>query len=174
MDNKLQNLIVKMCDKSEEEAYAYADQLGEIGTEEVIDHLIEILNGEDIENAYLAARALSKIENNQKALEPLLDKIHDHSNKNKNGLFVQALEGFDLSDKFVDVFRIYLFGNFKASNLAKDYLDYVEFDLSPRTIKKAEKHWNHFQSNIDKDSEDFIIKKEEVETILKEIKQLFL
>ncbi|SNS46204.1 HEAT repeat-containing protein [Belliella buryatensis] len=174
MENKIQYLLDKMCDKSEEEAYAYADQLAEIGTEEVVDCLIEVLNGENIDNAYLSARALSKIENNNKALEPLLEKIHDHTNKNRNGLFVQALEGFDLSDKFVDVLRIYLFGNFKSSNLAKSYLDHVEFDLSPRTIKKAEKHWSHYQNNTDQESDDYTIKKVEVETILNEIKQLFL
>ncbi len=174
MENKVQHLLNKMCDKSEGEAFAYADQLAEIGTEEVVDQLINILTGEDIENAYLAARALGKIENNSKALDPLLELIHDHENKNRNGLFVQALEGFDLSDKFVDLLRIYLFGNFKSSNLAKGYLDYVEFDLSPRTIKKAEKHWNHYQNNVSEDSDDYLIKKQEVETMLEEIKQLFL
>ncbi|GAB2610962.1 HEAT repeat domain-containing protein [Belliella aquatica] len=174
MENKILYLLEKMCDKSEAEAFEYADKLAEIGTEEVVDQLIEIIKGQDLDAAYLAARALSKIENNQKALDPLLEIIHDSKNKNTNGLFVQALEGFDLSDKFVDVLRIYLFGNFKSSNLAKDYLDHVEFDLSPRTIKKAEKHWKHFENNVDKESDDFLIKKEEVELILQEIKQLFL
>ncbi|MCH7412153.1 HEAT repeat domain-containing protein [Belliella sp. R4-6] len=174
MDNKIPYLLEKMCDKSESEAFDYADKLAEIGTEEVVDLLIEIIKGEDLDNAYLAARALSKIENNQKALDPILEAIHDNNNKNKNGQFVQALEGFDLSNKFVDLFRIYLFGNFKSSNLAKYYLDYVEFELTPRVLKKAEKHWKHYENNVSHDSDDFLIKKDEVETILQEIKDLFL
>ncbi|MCH7400243.1 HEAT repeat domain-containing protein [Belliella kenyensis] len=173
MDNKIQSLFIKMCDKSEDEAYAYADQLAEIGTEEILDKLIEILNGEDIDNSYLAARALSKMEHNQKAIEPLLELIHHHKNKHRNGQYVQALEGFDLSERFVDLLRIYLFSNFKSSTLAKYYLDYVEFDLSPRTLKKAEKHWGHYENNVDKESDDYLIKKEEVLTMFEEIKALF-
>ena len=165
-------LIQKMCDKQEEEAYNYADQLAEIGGEEVLNKLVEILKGEDIESAYLAARALSAMEDNQEALEPLLEVIHDHKNKMKNGTFVQALEGFDLSSKFVDVLRIYLFGNFKASFLAKEYLDYTEFDITPRVIRKAEKHWNHYQNNSKQD-ESFEIKKQEVEEILADLQAMF-
>ncbi|WP_215226117.1 HEAT repeat domain-containing protein [Echinicola shivajiensis] len=165
-------LIQKMCDKQEEEAYVYADQLAEIGGEEVLQKLVLVLKGEDIESGYLAARALSAMEDNQAALEPLLEVIHDKNNKMKNGTFVQALEGFDLSSKFVDVLRLYLFGNFKASFIAKDYLDYTEFDITPRTIKKAEKHWNHFQNNS-KHDESFDIKKEEVESILSDLKSMF-
>jgi hypothetical protein len=173
MEKNISVLLSKMCDKNEDESFVYADQLAEIGTEEVVDELIKVLKGEDIENAYLSARALSKIENNQKALEPLLELIHQKSMQNKNGAFVDALEGFDLSEHFVDVFRIYLFGNFKSSHLAKEYLDFVEFNVTPRVVKKAEKHWLHFLNNISPNSDDFIIKKIEAETILNEIKNLF-
>ena len=82
------------------------------------------------------------------------------------------LEGFDLTESFVDVLRIYLFGNFKASQLAKDYLDSLEFGITSRVLKKAEKHWNHFKNNVNPNSDDFEIKKAEVEEILQEIKEL--
>ena len=108
MDNKIANIFGKMCDKNEDEAFEYADKLANIGTEEVLDELIKILKGDDMDSAILASRALSKMENNQKALEPLLELIHDSAYKNKNGAFVQALEGFDLESKFVDILRIYL------------------------------------------------------------------
>jgi len=173
MDKKIANLFDKMCDKNEDEAFEYADKLANIGTEEVLDELVKILKGSDMDSAYLASRALSKIEDNEKALEPLLELIHDKANKNKNGAFVQALEGFDLSSKFVDILRIYLFGNFKASALAKEYLDYTEFDLSPRVIKKIEKHWNHFENNISKEDDEFIVKKQEFERIMNDLKELF-
>ena len=173
VENKIAYLIERMCDKEENEAYAYADKLAVIGTGEVLNELVKVLKCEDIENAYLAARALSKMEDNKDALDPLLEVIHHSSNKNRNGAFFQALEGFDLGLKFVDVCRIYLFGNFKSSALAKQYLDYEEFEVSPRTIKKAEKHLNHFEQNISKEDEDLTIKKQELEKILTELRKLF-
>jgi len=173
MEQNISILLEKMCDKNEEQSFVYADKLAAIGSEEVVDALLQVLHAGDIENAYLAARALKNITDNQKALAPLLDYIHQKSMQNKNGAFVEALEGFDLSEHFVDIFRIYLFGNFKSSLLAKEYLDYVEFNITPRVVKKAEKHWNHFLNNVNPDADDFIIKKEEAEIIISEIKALF-
>jgi hypothetical protein len=173
MEQNISFLLDKMCDKNEDESYVYADKLATIGTEEVVDALITVLKGEDLENAYLAARALKNIEDNQKALEPMLELIHQKSMQNKNGVFVDALEGFDLSEHFVDVFRIYLFGNFKSSLLAKEYLDFVEFNITPRVVKKAEKHWNHFLNNSSPTADDFLLKKEEAEMIISEINSLF-
>ncbi|WP_194775849.1 HEAT repeat domain-containing protein [Pararhodonellum marinum] len=172
MAQPIATLIEKMCDKNESEAYRYADKLAEIGGEEVLDELLVILKGEDLENAMLAARALSSMKDNQNALDPLLELIHDKSLRYQNGMFVQALEGFDLSQKLVDVFKIYLYGNFKSSLLAKEYLDHVEFDISPRTIRKMEKHWNHYQHNSPED-EAFELKKLEVEEMIGEMKALF-
>lgn len=173
MQQKVQDLFRKMCDKDEAEAFVYADQLAKIGSEEVLSKLLELLRSEDFDDAYLAARALSKMENNQAALEPLLEVIHAKSNQNRNGGFVEMLEGFDLSDSFVDLFRIYLFGNFKASLLAKALLDSVEFDITPRVLKKAEKHWKHFTNNTNAESDEFMLKKDEVETMLQEMRDLF-
>ncbi|MFD2201217.1 HEAT repeat domain-containing protein [Shivajiella indica] len=172
MTSTIQDLIQKMCNKEEGEAYLFADKLAALGTEEVLLALLEVLKSEDMDEAYLAARALSKMENNQMALKPLFEVIHDKKNQNRNGGLVQMLEGFDLTESFVDILRIYLFGNFKASLLAKDYLDSVEFEITPRVLKKAEKHWNHFKNNVNPNSDDFEIKKAEVEQILNEIKEL--
>ncbi|MBS9524607.1 HEAT repeat domain-containing protein [Litoribacter ruber] len=172
MEKNIEYLLEKMCNPQEEEAYKYADELAEIGGEEVLQRLITLIKSEDKECAFLAARSLSKIENNQEALDPLLEAIHEKDNKNQNGAFVQALEGFDISSKFVDILRIYLFGNFKASTIAKSYLDYTEFDITPRVIKKAEKHWNHFTNNSKQD-EAFELKKAEVEEMLSEMKSMF-
>jgi hypothetical protein len=172
MDSNIENLFSRMCDKQEEEAFKFADKLAEIGGEELLNKLIELVKSEDIECVHLAARALAKMEDNQSALDTIMDAIHDNSNRHQNGALVQALEGFDLSSSFVDIFRIYLFGNFKSSLLAKEYLDYVEFDVTPRVIKKAEKHWNHFINNS-KHDEEFEIKKTEVEEMLSEMKAMF-
>ncbi|WP_026951647.1 HEAT repeat domain-containing protein [Algoriphagus mannitolivorans] len=172
MQEEIQSLFNKIKDPKEADAYYFADKLGKLADEEAKDQLIQLVKGEDWEIAYLACRALSKTSWNEEALDAIFEKIFDRKNKSFQGAFVQILEEFDLSNRFVDVFRVYLFGNFKASTLAKDYLDGIEFEISPRTIKKAEKHWNHYLHNPE-DEGSVEIKKSEVEPMLKEMRELF-
>ena len=161
-----------MCDPKEDEAYHFADKLGAMADEETKNHLITLVKGDNWEIAYLACRALSKTQWNEESLDAVFEAIFDKKNKSVQGAFSQILEEFDLSERFVDIFRVYLFGNFKASTLAKDYLDSVEFDITPRTIRKAEKHWNHYLHNPE-DEGSLALKKSEVEPMLSELKELF-
>lgn len=161
-----------MCDPKEDEAYHFADKLGVMADEETKNHLITLVKGDNWEIAYLACRALSKTPWNEESLDAIFETIFDKKNKSVQGAFAQILEEFDLAERFVDIFRVYLFGNFKASTLAKDYLDSVEFDITPRTIRKAEKHWNHYLHNPE-DEGSLILKKSEVEHMLQELKELF-
>lgn len=171
MEQQVDDLLNKFLNKDEADPYFYGDKLAKIGTPEVKEKLIAVLKGEDLDNAFLAAKVLGSMEDNADALNALLDVIHLPANKKANGGLVSILEDFDLSEKFVDIFRIYLFGNFKAYSLAKEYLDYTEFDITPRTLKKAEKHWNHFLNNSSAD-EWFELKKQEAEIILNEIREI--
>lgn len=172
MDQDLEFLFSKITDPNESEAYVFADKLGLKANEEAKDKLLELVKGENWEIAYLACRALSKTIWQEEALDAIFDVIFDRKNKNLQGAFVQILEEYDLSLRFVDIFRVYLFGNFKASTLAKDYLDQVEFEITPRTIRKAEKHWNHYLHNPE-DEGSMEIKKAEIEPMLLEMKELF-
>src|SRR5690606_7234547 len=122
MENNIEFLFERMLDKNEKEAHKYALRLAEIGSPEVFNRAIGLLMGKDMEDAYLAVQILSNMENRQAALDPLLEAIHDRNNYPNNGALVASLEAFDLSAKFIDMLRIYLFGNFKASALAKEYL----------------------------------------------------
>ncbi|MCC5937074.1 MAG: HEAT repeat domain-containing protein [Lunatimonas sp.] len=167
----LDGLFVRFLDKGTETPLYFAEKLAKIGTDEVKERLLEIVGGEDMENAYLAVKALSLMENREDVLDSVFAAIHRPANRDKNGGLVSLLEDFDLSEHFVDVFRVFLFGNFKASTLAGSYLDYMEFDITPRTLKKAEKHWNHFLNNASSD-EAFELKRTEGEEILREIKAL--
>jgi len=171
MEEQIDDLILKFLNKDEGDPYHYGDKLAKIGTPEVKEKLIAIVKGDDMDNAFLAAKVLGSMEENSVALNALLEVIHLPANRGYNGGLVSLLEDFDLSDKFVDIFRIYLFGNFKAHTLAKEYLDYTEFDITPRTLKKAEKHWNHFLNNSSAD-EWFELKKQEAEVIFKEIREI--
>ena len=172
MEKDVQYLIKKMTDKEEKEAYKYAEKLAAIGTDEVFKAVLGLLVHEDWEIAYLAAKTLGKMEQKEEALDTLMEIIHDRENINRSGELVEALEAFDLSNHFVDVLRIYLFGNYKASTLAKEYLDHTEFNITPRIIKKAKKHWHHYQNNIKKDHA-YDLKEEEVNAIFLDLDDLF-
>lgn len=172
MDKEIQDLINRMSDPAEKEAYFFADKLGKILDADSKDQLIELIKGDNWEVAYLACRALSKSSFANEGLEAVFEAINDKKNKSHQGAFVQILEDFDLSNSFVEIFRIYLFSSFKASVLAKSYLDQVEFELTPRTLRKMEKHWNHYLHNPG-DEEGLKLKKLEVEPMLEEIKSLF-
>lgn len=172
MNDTTQNLIEKMCNKEEDNAYFFADKLATLNSPDSIPPLIELLTHEDHEIVYLAARSLGKMQDNQAALEPLLERIHNPKNKNTNGALVQTLDGYDLTDYFVDLFRIYLFGNFKSSALAKEMLDTLEFNMTPRVLKKLNKHWNHYQNNSDQNSEEYHLKKAETEEMFEEINEI--
>jgi len=161
-----------MTDKDEKEAFKYAEELAAIGTEEVYHKALDLLKSEDWEEAYLSAKVLGKMERGAEALDTLMEIIHNRENNIKAGELVVALAAFDLSNHFVDVLRIYLFGSFKASVLAKEYLDHTEFDITPRMIKKAQKHWHHYQNNVKKD-EAYEIKEWEIQAIFKDLEDLF-
>ena len=171
MEEHIDDLILKFLNKDEGDPYYYGNKLAKIGTPEVKEKLIDVVKGEDMDNAFMAAKVLGGMEENADALDAILEVIHLPANRGVNGGLVSLLEDFDLSEKFVDIFRIYLFGNFKAYSLAKEYLDYTEFDIIPRTIKKAEKHWNHFLNNSSAD-EWFELKKQEAEIIFNEIREI--
>ncbi|HLW21314.1 MAG TPA: HEAT repeat domain-containing protein [Cyclobacteriaceae bacterium] len=173
MEKDIDLLINKMISKDEKEAYKYAEQLAAIGTDEVFLKVKNLLQNEDWEVAYLAAKTLGKMEQKNEALDILMDIIHDKNRSTRSGELVEALEAFDLSNHFVDVLRIYLFGGFKASVLAKEYLDHTEFDITPRMIKKAQKHWHHYQNNVKRD-EAYEIKEREVQAIFDDLSDLFL
>lgn len=171
-DNTIQSLLGRLLDRTEEQPLRFGEKLAKIGGPQAQEALIEVLRQGDMENAFLATKALAMMEDKEEALDTLLEVIHLPANRNHNGGLVSLLEEFDISGRFVDLFRIYLFGNFKASALAKEHLDYTEFVMSPRTLKKAEKHYKHFLNNPPSDG-SFELKKEEAEAILSDLKDLF-
>lgn len=172
MQEEMERLLIKMCDPDEKEAYFFADKLGKLIDTSGKNRLIELVKGEKWEVGYLAARALSNATYNDESLDAIFETINNKVHRAHQGAFVQVLELYDLSDRFVDLFKVYLFGNFKASTLAKNFLDEVEFDISPRTIRKAEKHWNHYLHNPE-DEGSLAVKKMEVQLIFTEMKELF-
>ncbi len=156
----------------DEHAYEAADKLAELGGEEVIQQLLALLSSSNFNTVYLAARALSKRKDNGTAIEAVFELIKDGKEPFLKGILTEALSGFDCSEYFVDVFKLYLFGNLKVSAMAKEVLDDQEFAITPRVIRKAEKHWKHYTHNVKQDA-DFDLKKEEVEAMFDTMKGLF-
>lgn len=151
-----------------DEAYKASDALGRIGSEDVVDAMINLLSHSNSESRVMAARTLGLIEHNSKGLEPLMEAIQQKDNSHQTGDLMAGLEGFDVSAKYVEIFKLYLFGSFKTSIIAKDLLDHKEFDITARVLKKATKHWNHYASNVKQD-ESFLLRKKEVEDIFEDI-----
>ncbi|UZD23203.1 HEAT repeat domain-containing protein [Algoriphagus halophytocola] len=172
MEEEIQSLLNKMCNPEEKEAYFFADKLGSKLDDSNKDLVIRLVGDDNWEHAYLACRALSKSPYNEESLDAIFAAIHDKKNKAHQGAFVQILEEFDLSERFVDIFKVYLFGNYKSSTLAEVYLDSVEFELTPRTLRKAEKHWKHYLHNPE-DEGTVQVKKDYATALLEEIRELF-
>ena len=169
MPTDIQPLVDQLSGTLDDHAYKASDSLARIGNEDVVNAMIELLQNPNPESRIMAARTLGKIENNQAGLIPLLATIKSKENINIAGELIVPLEGFDVSGIYVEIFRLFLFGSFKVSLIAKELLDYKEFDITPRVIRKAEKHWNHYTNNV-KHDEDFEIKKAEVEGMLQDLK----
>ncbi|MDZ7607482.1 MAG: HEAT repeat domain-containing protein [Cyclobacteriaceae bacterium] len=158
-------LVNQLTGELRDTAYKASDSLGRIGTEEVVDAMIDLLRHPNPESRILAGRTLGLVPNNGKALEPLLEAIKDKENSDIAGELLTALEGFDISGEYVELFRLYLFGSYKVSMIAKELLDYKEFDITTRVLKKATKHWDHFVHNVRHD-EAYELRKAEVEEML--------
>jgi HEAT repeat protein len=151
-------------------AYEASNALGRIGSEAVVKAMIELLIHPHAESRYMAARTLELVENNKKALEPLLIAIQASENRNQAGDLMSALEGFNVGANYVEIFKLYLFGSFKVSLIAKDLLDHKEFDITARTIRKAQKHWDHYSNNVKQD-DLYTLRKLEVEEMLIDLKK---
>ena len=169
MNENIDLLVEQLSGELDDHAYKASDSLARIGTVEVLNAMIELLQNPNPESRIMAARTLGKMENNQAALIPLLAAIKNKENVEIAGELIVAMEGFDVSGIYVEIFRLYLFGSFKVSLQAKELLDYKEFDITPRVIRKAEKHWKHY-SNNSKQDETYEIKKAEVADMIEDLK----
>ncbi|UXP31519.1 HEAT repeat domain-containing protein [Reichenbachiella agarivorans] len=161
-------MVAKISGELSDKAYEVSDSLARIGSEEVLQAMIVLLKNPNPESRYLAARTMAHMTNNAAGLAPLMDAIQDKENSSQQGELLAELEGFDVSDYYVELFKYYLFGGFKVSMIAKDLLDHKDFDITARVIKKATKHWNHYTNNV-KHDELFTLKKREVEEILADL-----
>lgn len=160
--------VAQLSGELEDNAFEASDALGRIGSPEVVEAMILLLQNPNPESRYMAARTLGLVKNNAKALVPLLKTIEDKANSSQTGDLLAVLEEFDISLHFVDIFKLYLFGSFKTSMVAKELLNFKEFDITARVLKKATKHWNHYKNNVKQD-DAFDLKRHEVEEMFSDL-----
>jgi HEAT repeat protein len=170
MPQNISQYIGQLSGKLDDHAYKASDSLARIGSEEVVNAMIDLLNNPNPESRIMAAMTLGKVNNNRQALHPLLEAIKAKENRNIAGELISALEGFDVSNIYIELFRLFLFGSFKGSLIAKELLDYQEFEITPRVLRKAEKHWKHYANNV-KHDEAYKLKEKEVNEMLKDIRK---
>ena len=166
----ISSYVSQLSGELDDNAFKASDSLGRIGSEEVVSAMIELLRHSNPESRIMAARTLGLVQSNQLGLKPLLEAIKSKENSSIAGELMMAMEGFDVSGIYVELFRLYLFGSYKVSLLAKEQLDFSEFDITARVIKKAEKHWSHYSNNV-KHDEVYEVRKAEVETMLGDLKE---
>lgn len=165
MEIAFNDLTGELNDKS----FNASNYLGSLGNPEVVAMLIELLTSDNAETRFMAARTLSLSKYNEVALPAMLKALKQKENASILGDLLMSLEGFDISENYVEIFRHYLFGSFKVSRIAADLLDHKEFSITPRVIKKAQKHWSHYTNNVKQD-EAFELQKLEVENRLNDLK----
>ncbi|OEK04578.1 HEAT repeat domain-containing protein [Roseivirga misakiensis] len=164
----VEQAIAKLSNEVDEESLEASNILVKAGGQEVLGAMIDLLKHENSENRFIAAKTLAGMSNNDEALAALWEAIEHQDNQDIKGDLVSTLQSYDISHYYVSVFKLYLFGSFKVSRVAENLLDYQEFDISARVIKKAKKHWLHYSNNVKQD-EVFDIKKAEVEQRLREL-----
>ncbi|MCC5921732.1 MAG: hypothetical protein LAT68_02815 [Cyclobacteriaceae bacterium] len=164
------DLLAAMLDKNEENAFRYAEELGKRNPTDLWDEFYRLLSEGNEEEKYLVARALQNMteltDEQGEAVFKLLEK-----GKYREGVLMEALEAFSSESNFVDYFKVFLYGSFKSSALARLKLDHEEFVITPRTLKKLAKNWEHFSHNTSK-NDHYQHKKEYYETILSEMEGL--
>lgn len=169
LESKIAVLTEELSDETNENAYKASDALGRIGSEEVVDAMIELLAKPGQESRIMAARTLGLVKDTDKGIKPILEAVQNEENKGIAGDLLMALEDLDVSNEYVILFKLYLFGTFKVSFVAKGFLDFKEFDITQRTVRKAEKHWKHYSNNV-KHDESYDLKKIEVEEMLDDLR----
>ncbi|WP_162426348.1 HEAT repeat domain-containing protein [Pontibacter pudoricolor] len=140
-----QEILSQDWGRAREAAY----RLGEIGGDEVLTFLIQLLNSKDPILRNCAALALKDIQDN-KAVEPLLEAIFKKENHNYNGTLVFALEGLDCSQKLKEIFKILFYESYEAKISAYSILSKQEFEFTAEDLHEVKKMWEDIKQHPEK------------------------
>ncbi|MCP2045813.1 HEAT repeat domain-containing protein [Pontibacter sp. HSC-36F09] len=145
LDQLKQEILSQDWEKARDAAY----RLGEIGGDEVLTFLIQLLNSKDPILRNCAALGLKDIKDN-KAVEPLLDAIFKKENHNYNGTLVFALEDLDCSQKLKEIFKILFYESYEAKISAYAILSEQVFEFSEEDLLKVKEMWEEIKQHPEK------------------------
>lgn len=137
----LKNLKAQFLSKNYEEAEEHFLQMDSSNLDKF---LIDLL---DSNKSSIRSRSCSLIREKkiQNAVPGLFKNIFKEENKNNIGSLVFALTELDCSKYFIEIFKIYIFTSFEASNHANTILREQDFDYTHEDLKEVEEAWGKCQ-----------------------------
>ena len=142
-------------------AMAAADKLGEIGGDEVLNFLIQVLKSSNASQRNSAALALREIGDNR-AAEPLWQEILNPQNRNQRATMVYALERLDCSQKLPELFDLLFYGSYEAQMYAGTILDEQVFEFSEADLHTIQSKWDDLRKRPEK-CVDFELRKDDIQ-----------
>ena len=130
-------------------ALVAADKLGEIGGDEVLNFLIQVLKSPNALQRNSAALVLREIGDNR-AAEPLWQEILNPRNRNQRATMVYALERLDCSQKLPELFDLLFYGSYEARMYAGTILEEQDFEFSEADLHTIQSKWDDLQQHPEK------------------------
>src|SRR5210317_759722 len=95
--------VEQLTGEMEESAYKASDALARIGSEEVVDAMIELLEHPYSESRIIAARTLGLIKGSERAVDAIIEAVKNKENSAIAGDLLMSLEELDISDLYVEM-----------------------------------------------------------------------
>jgi HEAT repeat protein len=131
-----------------ETSLSAADRLGDIGTEEAIQPLLDNLKSDDNFRRNAAALGLMRTKN-QKYFNTLINRIKELGVREEIGTLVYALENFDCSLNLYDIVDLYLNGNAEVQMGTTTILNEQKFTLTKEEIKRVSDLLDRFNYSLE-------------------------
>lgn len=125
-----------------------ADRLGDIGTDESVQPLLDNLRSGDNFKRNAAALGLMRTKN-QKYFDLLMNRIKELGADEEIGTLVYALEDFDCSSNLYDIVDLYLNGNAEVQMGTTTILNEQKFKLTEQEMKRVSDLLNKFNYSLE-------------------------
>ena len=125
-----------------------ADKLGDIGTEESVQPLLDNLKSDDNFKRNVAALGLMRTKN-QRYFDPIMKRIKELGPKEEIGTLVYSLENFDCSSNLYDIVELHFNGNGEVRMGTSTILSEQSFKLTKGEIKRVTDLFDKFNFTLD-------------------------
>lgn len=118
-----------------------ANNLGNIGGDNIINFLIKLLESDHVSIRNAAALSI-RATKDSRAIEPLLKSIFEPNNREYNGTMVYALQALECKNQLVALFKILFYESYECKMGAYLILDEQIFKFNQEDLIKIQKMWN--------------------------------